>query len=98
VQLNNRFEVVYEQAVLNTTNFDSTTVFATITNQELKITASLPITNVAVYDISGRLITDFKVNSEKNASCNFIFADGIYIAKIKLNNGEIATQKLVNKK
>ena len=98
VQLTNRFEVVYQQTALGTTDFESNTVFATITNQTLKITASLPMTNIAIYDISGRLVTDFKVNSEKNAATAFLFADGIYIAKIKLNNGAIATQKLVNKK
>jgi hypothetical protein len=97
-EINNRFKVIYQTNALNTTVYDSNTVYATITNQQLKITSSLPMTNVAVYDISGRLITDFKVNSEKNATSNFLFADGIYIAKIKLNNGTIATQKLVNKK
>jgi hypothetical protein len=96
--LNNRFQIVYKDSALNNVDFETSSVFATITNQELKITSSLPMTNVAVYDISGRLITDFKVNSEKNATSNFLFADGIYIAKIKLNNGTIATQKLVNKK
>ena len=98
VQLTNRFEVVYRQAALGTTDFESNDAIATISNQSLKIVASLPVTNVAVYDLSGRLVTAFKVNNQTSLSSSFIYAEGIYIVKITMNNGQIATTKLVNKK
>lgn len=97
-ELNSRFQVVYQDAALSNTDFESNNVIATINNQSLKIVASLPITNVAIYDISGRLVTDIKVGNQLEVTNAFHFSEGIYIAKIKLENGAIATQKLINKK
>ena len=97
-ELNSRFQVVYQDAALSNTDFESNNVIATINNQSLKIVASLPITNVAIYDISGRLVTDIKVANQLEVTNAFHFSEGIYIAKIKLENGAIATQKLINKK
>jgi hypothetical protein len=97
-ELNNRFQVVYQNGALGNIDFESNNVFATINNESLKIVASLPITNVTIYDISGRLVTDFKVDNQVEVSSAFRYAEGIYIAKIKMNNGVIATQKLINKK
>ena len=98
VQLTNRFEVVYQQAALDITDFESNDAIVTISNQSLKIVASLPVTNVAVYDLSGRLVTAFKVNNQTSLSSSFIYAAGIYIVKTTMNNGQVATTKLVNKK
>lgn len=98
VELNNRFQVVYQDGTLSNIDFESNNVIATISNQNLKIAASLPMTDVAIYDISGRLVTAFKVNSEVAVTKEFRFAEGVYIAKIKMNNGATATQKLINKK
>jgi hypothetical protein len=95
IQSLNRFEIVYQSASLNNTNFGSNTVFASINNQVIKISASLPITNVSIYDISGRLVNTFKVNELLETSNPFNYASGIYIAKVKMNNGEIATVKLI---
>lgn len=97
-EINNRFQVVYQDGTLNNIDFESNNVLATINNETLKIVASLPITNVAIYDISGRLVTEIKVNNETSLNSAFHFAEGIYIAKVKMNNGAIATQKLINKK
>jgi hypothetical protein len=97
-ELNNRLQIVYQDSALNTIDFESNNVIATINNQTLKIIASLPITTVGIYDISGRLVTEIDGENQTNLSNAFHFAEGIYIAKIKMNNGAIATQKLVNKK
>jgi len=97
-EINNRFKIVYQDAALNNADFESNNVIATINNQTLNIAASLPITNVSIYDIAGRLVTEIKVNNQTNVLNAFYFAEGIYIAKIKLNNGTTATQKLINKK
>ncbi len=96
-ELTNRFEVVYQQAALGNSDFVTSNVFATINNQVLKISASLPITNVAVYDLTGRLVSNLTVNNELQVNNLFQYALGVYIVKIKLNNGETATQKLINK-
>jgi hypothetical protein len=95
--LNSRFKVVYQNSSLNNPDFDTNTVIASIYKQTLKIKAGLPITNVTIYDITGRLINEIKVNNQLEVSNSFRFAQGIYIAKIKMNNGSVATQKLTNK-
>lgn len=97
-ELNSRFQVVYQDAALSNPDFESNNIIATVNNQTLKIVASLPITNVAIYDISGRLVTDIKVGNQLEVTNAFHFSEGIYIAKIKLENGALATQKLINKK
>ena len=97
-ELNNRLQIVYQDSALSTIDFESNNSIATINNQMLKIVASLPITNVSIYDISGRLVTEIDGKNQTSLSNAFHFAEGIYIAKIKMNNGTIATQKLINKK
>lgn len=96
--VNERFRVVYQNSTLNSQEIETYNVIATINNENLKIEASLPITNVSVFDISGRLISEFKVNNESKVNNAFSFAKGIYITKIKMINGVIVTHKLVNKK
>ena len=95
--VNSRFKVVYRNSSLNNPDFDPNTVVASIYKQTLKIKAGLPITNVTIYDTTGRLINEIKVNNQLEVSNSFGFAQGIYIAKIKMNNGSVATQKLSNK-
>jgi hypothetical protein len=95
-QLQGRFEIVYQEAALGTDGFDTSNVIATLSNQALKITASLPITSVMVYDVAGRLVTNLTIDNLQQVNQPFPFANGVYIVKIKLNNGAIATQKLLN--
>lgn len=97
MELSNRFQIVYQDATLNNFDFESNNVLAAINKETLKIVTSLPILNVSIYDISGRLITEINGNNQTTVSNAFFFAEGIYIAKIKMNNGAIATKKLINK-
>ena len=94
--LQGRFEIVYQEAALGNGDFDTSNVIATLSNQALKISASLPITNVAVYDITGRLVTNLAIDNQQQVNQPFLFSNGVYIVKIKLNNGATATQKLLN--
>ena len=98
VELNNRLQIVYQNGTLNTIDFESNTIVATINNQTLKIVASLPMTTISIFDISGRLVTEIDAENQTSLSNAFHFAEGIYLAKIKMNNGVITTKKLVNKK
>ena len=95
--LKNRFKIVYQYSYLNNIDFESNNVVATINNDAIKIVASLPIKNVSIYDISGRLVTEIKGNNQTTSSSSFPFAEGIYIVKITFTNGTIATQKLAKK-
>lgn len=70
---------------------------AYINNEILFINALKEIDFIEIYDVSGKLIKSYHPQ-EKNKRFNsaFIFPDGIYLAKIKLDNGMIFTRKLMN--
>ena len=73
-------------------------VNAIIEQRNLVIEASQKITTVDIYDVSGKLIgSDRLVEMSRNYSSNFLYAEGIYLIKIKLENGFIATKKLIHK-
>lgn len=95
--LNNRFKIVY-QAPLSNQNFQLNNVVAKITDEMLNIESRSAISNVSIYDISGRLIMELNVNNELVVNNDFVFAEGIYVAKIQLESGVVFSQKLVNKK
>ena len=98
VEINNRFQIVYQNGTLSNPIVASNNVKASIDNEILKIVSNLPMTNIVIYDISGRLVTEIKVENKLDITTPFYFEEGIYIAKIKLDNDTIFTQKLINKK
>ncbi|WP_432671237.1 T9SS type A sorting domain-containing protein [Flavobacterium sp. SM2513] len=91
-----RFDVVYEGNVLNNTDFKIETISAFIHNNEFRATANTSISEIQIYDITGRLIVTYTDLATESFSSNFDKPQGIYIAKIKLANGTVATQKLIN--
>lgn len=96
-QLNDRFHVVYQNGLLSNPDFNSSTVVATLNEQILSISSNLSITQVAVFDLMGRLVMTNKIsNSKSSFVAPFNHASGIYIVKIKLDNGSVVTQKLIN--
>ena len=95
-ELINRFQIVYQNGLLNNIDFEYKNVFTTINNQILKIVASLPITHVAIYDFSGRLVLGITIANETKVMSPISFAEGMYIVKVQLNNGLMVTQKIVN--
>ena len=97
--IDNRFEVVYQSPTLLTTpdlNFGQ--VIASINSNTITVSSTNEMKSIEVFDISGRKIQSFELNGATSMSKPFVFAQGIYVAKIKLENGAIASQKLINKK
>ena len=95
-ELNSRFKIVYANNTLANPDFDAEKVTASINRQTLKISSSVPMTNVTIYDITGRMVTEIRLSNQRELTQPFRFAHGIYIAKIKMNNGLTATQKIIN--
>lgn len=95
---NNRFEIVYQNAALNNPGFEEAKAIAYIKNGTLSVVASLGIQNIEIYDVTGRKVTSIKGDGSTSSTATFNFSEGIYIAKIKMNNGATATKKLSNKK
>jgi hypothetical protein len=74
-------------------------VTALIADKNLTIEATQNITSVDIYDISGKLLSTFSLDEKSRYfSANFYFAEGVYLVKIKLENGFIAAKKLIQNK
>jgi hypothetical protein len=78
--------------------FEKIELTAYVNKNRLFIEASLPITALVIYDISGRRIFSELLNGDLKYNQPFNYADEIYIAKIELDNGtSIFTKKIINK-
>lgn len=97
---NSRFEIVYADpsVALNNSEFTAGQVVANVNANVLSITTSNEMESVEIFDLTGRKVLSFETVNANNLSKSFNYSEGIYIAKIKLSNGVIATQKLINKK
>jgi hypothetical protein len=84
---------------LGVTNPDTISgLIALIDHEKLLIQSSSSIRRIYVYDISGKLIKSYiPEESKKDFKGDFVFAEGIYMVKIKLMDGSVITQKLINK-
>ena len=70
-----------------------------IFNEELLVQASENILQIAVFDITGKLIKkEDPSNLRHEFKSAFNFIEGIYMIKIKLENGITMTEKLINRK
>ena len=93
--INNRFEIVYNNT-LDTNSFDTeATIWATIKDHKLTVSATTSIQSVAIYDLTGRLIQTYTVEG-KTMNQPFYQATGIYIAQFKMSNGNTYSKKVTN--
>ncbi|MGO4906363.1 hypothetical protein [Flavobacterium sp. W20_MBD1_R3] len=95
---NNRFELVYANKTLENVEFENDSAVAYIDKGVLAITCISEIKDILVYDILGKQVLAVNEIGAKTSSASFPFAEGIYIAKILLENGNAVNKKMVNKK
>jgi hypothetical protein len=94
---NERFKLVYINQSLKTNDFENTNAIVYIKNRKLTISSSENISKVTIYDISGRTVAIVNNNaSSKKFISDFNYSNGIYIAKIVLENGKVISQKIMN--
>lgn len=94
---NSRFKIVY-QTPLHSNSFTSSIALALINEGVLKVNSNFQITQVDVYDMTGRkVLTNNPVNPEISLQLPFHYAEGIYIIKMTLSNGYFINQKILNK-
>lgn len=95
---NERFVLRYTNETLGVTNQNAKVgLTAIIINKKITVEASENIKEIKVFDITGKLIRVFSPKELlRDFEDDFIFADGIYLAKIKLENDSIITKKLIN--
>lgn len=92
----NRFELVYQNPKLSNDDFVDTNVYAFAKNQSLTVSSKLDMSTIEVYDITGRKILESKIDNAKTFTSPFSKAQAVYLLKIKLVNGKIATLKVIN--
>ena len=94
---NDRFVLRYTNSNLSNEQFATHSVAAFINNQKLEIKASSLITTVQLYDVTGKLIKTYTPAVKALELIeDFPFANGVYFAKIKLDDGSQYIQKLMN--
>ena len=90
---NTRFKIHYTNSALGNPSFDTTNTFSYINNNVLNIKSTTNIEQVEIFDITGKLIKTCKVPSSQNFDTDFNYPNGVYLIKIKLDNGVFVTKK-----
>ncbi|QBZ97668.1 GEVED domain-containing protein [Flavobacterium sangjuense] len=92
-----RFELVFVSNALGTNNPSEINTFATISNHQIRIESSEFIKKISLYDITGKLINNYSLTEyKKQFSDAFNYPNGIYIAKITLDNDMVVTKKIIH--
>lgn len=92
-----RFILRYKNNALSNPAFDNGATYGYISNHTLHVKSTEDIKEIALYDIAGKHIVTYKTDANKtNIEEHFPYANGVYIANIKLEDGKIVTQKLLN--
>ena len=95
-ELLNRFDVVYQSSTLNNQDFDEVNVMVSLSESSLFLSSKEVIDVAYIFDITGRLINKIKVNDFKYSG-NFNHAQGVYIVRVELSNGQSVSNKVINK-
>lgn len=90
------FTIAVKSNILNSEIFNNNTIFASLNHDELKVNSLLPINEVTIYDITGRLVMNRLVNSKTTFQTTFNQPQTVYIVKIMLDNGYVFTTKIIN--
>ena len=94
---NSRFILRYTNAALGNNNPNGNQTYAFITNNHLQIQSNDVIKEITIYDITGKLLKTYQPTEFKNHfEADFNFANGAYIAKIKLESGSVVSRKLLH--
>ena len=94
----NRFVLRYTNALSTQQNsINNSTVKTFVKDQQLMVNASEVIDGVAIFDVSGKLVKECKITQRGVLyQTDFSFENGVYFVKVKLEDGSIITQKIIN--
>lgn len=95
-ELLNRFDIVYQSSTLNNPDFDEVNVAVSLSESNLLLSSKEVIDVAYIFDVTGRLISKIKVNDLKYSG-NFNHAQGVYIVRVELSNGQSVSNKVINK-
>jgi hypothetical protein len=97
---NDRFVLLYSykkaSAVASTLDALSKLILVSTSEKEIRITSSLSMDAVRLYDLSGKeIFNKTKVNNTELAIRNLRKGNTVYVVKIKLDNGQTVTHKVI---
>lgn len=93
----NRFEIVYKSATLDLNDQNTASVYAFIFHNQLQVNASIDIKEIILFDLAGKQIISYDIKDTSTYfESAFTYANGIYLAKVKLIDGTLATIKLAH--
>lgn len=95
---NDRFVLRYTDNDLGTENHDPISgVTAFISDEHIHVRAGQNIASIKVYDVAGKLIREYSPHENtSDFQGDFQYAQGVYLAKIKLADGTSGSRKLMN--
>ncbi len=94
---NARFILRYTNPSLGNNNPNGIQTYAFIINNLLQIQSNDAIQEITIYDITGKRLKTYQPKELKNQfETDFFFANGAYIAKITLENGDVVSKKLLH--
>ncbi len=96
-----RFVLRYTRTgLLGQSEFDtSSALFASIHDAKLQVVSTELMTELDIYEISGKKVKRFELNQPTSKfESQISMAEGIYLVAAKLKNGIVITRKLINKK
>lgn len=93
-----RFLLRYSDGTLGISNPDGPQNLTALINEKLLVVqASQNISKIEVYDVTGKIIRTYRPNEkDKKFSGDFHYANGVYFARIELENSLTFTRKLIN--
>jgi hypothetical protein len=92
-----RFEIVFRNGSLGIDNPNSTLAQAYVKDQTLYINASKNIEEIILYDVAGKRLKKFKNDIPTTSfKTEFNYPNGIYIAKVKMDDRTIVNVKIGN--
>jgi len=96
-QFDNRFRIVYQNAVLNNQDFDYDNSVQVVTNDAIEVQSTKePIETITVYDILGRTLGTYnKINANEFAIRNLTKTNTTLLMQIKLENGVMVNEKII---
>ena len=99
-EFNNRFEIVFKDGSqpINNLNSDELVIFELNDgNVQFSVNDELTIESILITDILGRTITVFEGNSYTHTLNLSNLGTAVYIAKVKLTNGQVIVKKSIKK-
>jgi hypothetical protein len=94
--LNGRFEIVYQNNPLHNSDYYSNQVGVILKNGELSAKSLIGIESVKVYDLIGRELEVINRENKNIITIPFYDTQGMYLVKVRVENGSIYTNKIVN--